>query len=227
VPYADPAVSPPLSSDPVVELSVRRSLRRSAARRAAAARSRVRRRQGRAGVAVLLGTMTLVAGGAAAQGVTTSKRPSSAKAHSSSAQVQAVQAAIGVEADGIVGPQTRRALKAFQKAQGLPVTGRIDAATVAAAGAGAAAKPLTDGMSSGSGGKAPAALERIAQCESGGDPTAVSSSGEYRGKYQFSRSTWRSMGGDGDPAEATEAEQDRIAGKLYAAQGTTPWPNCA
>jgi len=30
----------------------------------------------------------------------------------------------------------------------------------------------------------------------------------------------------GDPAEASEAEQDRIAAKLLAARGTTPWPNC-
>ena len=30
-----------------------------------------------------------------------------------------------------------------------------------------------------------AALDRIAQCESGGDPRAVSASGQYRGKYQF------------------------------------------
>ena len=70
-------------------------------------------------------------------------------------------------------------------------------------------------------------LARIARCESGGDPTAVSADGRYRGKYQFSRATWRDMGGSGDPAAAPEAEQDRIAAKLLAARGTAPWPNCA
>jgi muramidase (phage lysozyme) len=72
----------------------------------------------------------------------------------------------------------------------------------------------------------PAILERIAECESGGDPRAVSSGGQYRGKYQFLRSTWESYGGRGDPARASEAHQDRIALRLYRAQGTDPWPTC-
>ena len=38
-------------------------------------------------------------------------------------------------------------------------------------------------------------LESIAECESHGDPRAVSSDGTYRGKYQFDRGTWRSNGG--------------------------------
>ncbi|MDQ3677434.1 MAG: transglycosylase family protein [Actinomycetota bacterium] len=70
-------------------------------------------------------------------------------------------------------------------------------------------------------------LERIAQCESGGNPEAVSASGRYRGKYQFSRGTWRSVGGKGDPAETSEREQDRRALRLYKRDGTAPWPNCA
>ena len=70
------------------------------------------------------------------------------------------------------------------------------------------------------------ALSKIAQCESGGDPTAVSPSGQYRGKYQFSRTTWAELGGSGDPAAASEAEQDRMAAKLYAARGAQPWPVC-
>jgi hypothetical protein len=69
-------------------------------------------------------------------------------------------------------------------------------------------------------------LARIAACESGGDPTAVSADGRYHGKYQFSRATWRTMGGSGNPARAPEAEQDRIAAKLLARAGTSPWPNC-
>jgi resuscitation-promoting factor RpfB len=74
--------------------------------------------------------------------------------------------------------------------------------------------------------KLPSILRQIAECESGGDPTAVSPGGQYRGKYQFSVDTWRNLGGEGDPAEASEAEQDRLALKLYRRAGTSPWPNC-
>ena len=55
----------------------------------------------------------------------------------------------------------------------------------------------------------------------------MSADGRYRGKYQFSRATWRALGGKGDPAKAPEARQDRLAAKLLALSGTSPWPNCA
>ena len=71
-----------------------------------------------------------------------------------------------------------------------------------------------------------AALERIAQCESGGNPRAVSSNGLYFGKYQFSLGTWQGVGGQGNPAEAPEEEQDRRAAILYAQSGPAPWPVC-
>ena len=75
--------------------------------------------------------------------------------------------------------------------------------------------------------KLPKVLKKIAQCESGGDPRAISPDGKYRGKYQFSRPTRRSVGGHGDPAKASEYEQDKRALKLYKREGTKPWPNCA
>jgi soluble lytic murein transglycosylase-like protein len=71
-----------------------------------------------------------------------------------------------------------------------------------------------------------ATLEAIASCESGGNPTAISSDGSYRGKYQFSFETWASVGGSGDPAAASEPEQDYRAALLYAASGPSPWPVC-
>jgi hypothetical protein len=77
-----------------------------------------------------------------------------------------------------------------------------------------------------SGATAPPHLEAIAACESGGDPGAVDASGTYRGKYQFDMSTWSSVGGTGDPAAASEAEQDARAAQLYAQSGSTPWPVC-
>jgi hypothetical protein len=67
-------------------------------------------------------------------------------------------------------------------------------------------------------------LDAIASCESGGNPTATN--GPYRGKYQFTRATWRALGGHGDPADASEATQDRLALKLYRRSGTAPWPSC-
>jgi hypothetical protein len=69
-------------------------------------------------------------------------------------------------------------------------------------------------------------LEAIAACESGGDPGAVGGGGAYRGKYQFDYGTWASVGGSGDPAAASEAEQDQRAAMLYARSGSTPWPVC-
>jgi Transglycosylase-like domain len=76
------------------------------------------------------------------------------------------------------------------------------------------------------GGVSQATLDSIAACESGGDPTAVDSSGTYRGKYQFDTGTWASVGGSGDPAAAPESEQDYRAALLYSQSGSSPWPIC-
>ena len=72
----------------------------------------------------------------------------------------------------------------------------------------------------------PPQLEAIASCESGGDPTAVSADGTYRGLFQFDYGTWASVGGTGDPAAAPAAEQYQRAAILYARSGSTPWPVC-
>jgi hypothetical protein len=76
------------------------------------------------------------------------------------------------------------------------------------------------------GGVSQGTLDAIGACESGGDPTAVSSDGTYRGKYQFDYGTWASVGGSGDPAAAPEQEQDYRAALLYAQSGSSPWPIC-
>jgi hypothetical protein len=71
-------------------------------------------------------------------------------------------------------------------------------------------------------------LASIRSCESGGSGgySAVSPSGQYRGAYQFDYGTWASVGGTGDPAAASPAEQDRRAAMLYARSGSSPWPVC-
>jgi uncharacterized protein YabE (DUF348 family) len=66
----------------------------------------------------------------------------------------------------------------------------------------------------------------LAACESGGRPNAVSSTGKYRGMYQFSTTTWAGVGGSGDPAAASAAEQTQRAQMLYARGGAGQWPHC-
>ena len=141
--------------------------------------------------------------------------------------VRALQQKLGVSADGVYGPRTRAAVKRFQRAHGLAADGVAGPQTLAALGvATTAPKAEATGDAAAPPSDAQSTLQRIAQCESGGSPTAVSADGTYRGKYQFDRTTWREMGGTGDPAEAPEAEQDRIAAQLLAQRGTAPWPVC-
>lgn len=70
------------------------------------------------------------------------------------------------------------------------------------------------------------AWEKVRHCESGGNYSAVSGSGRYRGAYQFSRATWSSVGGSGDPAAASREEQDYRAKVLYDRSGRGQWPHC-
>jgi uncharacterized protein YabE (DUF348 family) len=67
----------------------------------------------------------------------------------------------------------------------------------------------------------------LAQCESGGNPTAVSSNGLYYGLYQFSLGTWEAVGGTGLPTDASAAEQTQRAQALQARSGWGQWPACA
>lgn len=66
---------------------------------------------------------------------------------------------------------------------------------------------------------------RLRMCENGGRYTSKPTD-FYRGAYQFDRATWKSVGGEGDPAQASPAEQDLRAKILYADRGRKPWPVC-
>jgi soluble lytic murein transglycosylase-like protein len=68
-------------------------------------------------------------------------------------------------------------------------------------------------------------LDAIAACESGGDPTAVNPAGYY-GLFQFDLGTWASVGGSGNPVDASVEEQYYRASVLYARAGSSPWPVC-
>ena len=202
----------------------RRSLRASQARRAKRARRRRNALRGRAGVTLAVAVFSVAAAGALAQDAATPLAPGV----QSTDTVRALQQKLGVSADGVYGPKTRAAVKRFQRAHGLTADGVAGPQTLAALGVSAApkAKEADDSSAAASSGDAAATLQRIAQCESGGNPSAVSADGTYRGKYQFDRETWRALGGSGDPADAPEAEQDRIAAALLAQRGTSPWPVC-
>lgn len=66
----------------------------------------------------------------------------------------------------------------------------------------------------------------LARCESGGNPSIVSSNGLYHGLYQFSTSTWRSVGGSGVASQASPDEQTARAKALFSRSGVGQWPHC-
>jgi hypothetical protein len=71
-----------------------------------------------------------------------------------------------------------------------------------------------------------ATLRSIAACESHSNPRAIGGGGTHRGLYQFSLSTWRVVGGDGDPAAASRWEQTWRAWLLLSRHGSGHWPVC-
>lgn len=67
----------------------------------------------------------------------------------------------------------------------------------------------------------------VARCESGLNPRAVSSTGKFRALYQWDAQTWRSVGGTGDPINASVLEQVQRAHTLFLRRGwVSPWPTC-
>jgi hypothetical protein len=171
-----------------------------------------------AAVPAFADTGTSASGGASATSEVIVKRGDRGSA------VRAIQRQLGITADGVFGPMTERAVKRFQRRHDLVPDGIVGPLTRAALGL----RPFSArSVRRTSSVTLPLVLRRIAQCESGGNPRAVSPGGTYRGKYQFSRETWRNLGGTGDPAAAPEWLQDRLALKLYRQAGTAPWPNCA
>lgn len=76
-----------------------------------------------------------------------------------------------------------------------------------------------------------ARLACIRHHESGGDYGAVSASGKYRGAHQWDRRTWDGVAAryrpelvGVDPAGASPADQDEMAGHLLDERGLQPWP---
>jgi septal ring factor EnvC (AmiA/AmiB activator) len=63
----------------------------------------------------------------------------------------------------------------------------------------------------------------IVMCESGGNYGALNPSSGAGGAYQILPSTWELYGGQGEPQNAPKAEQDRIAGEIWADSGPSAW----
>lgn len=67
---------------------------------------------------------------------------------------------------------------------------------------------------------------KLRMCESSNEYSINTGNG-YFGAYQFSLSTWQGLGLTGLPSNATPAEQDAAAYKLYREAGWSPWPACS
>ncbi|MGH8868063.1 MAG: ubiquitin-like domain-containing protein [Actinomycetes bacterium] len=95
---------------------------------------------------------------------------------------------------------------------------------------GSASRPASSSGGGGGGSYSPSSdglnWAALAECESGGDPQAYNPAGPYYGLYQFSLSTWQSVGGSGLPTEASSGEQTYRAQLLYQQSGAGQWPVC-
>lgn len=67
--------------------------------------------------------------------------------------------------------------------------------------------------------------DQVAACESGNN-WSISTGNGYSGGLQFSPSTWRANGGSGSAANASKAEQKRVARNVLKTQGAGAWPVC-
>lgn len=222
------------SSDLAAPARWHASLRASRARRMAAARRRVRRFRGRT---LLLGfavAMLVVSAGAA---LASRGGSNTLRYGMRGSAVKELQRKLHVHpASGYFGPKTRAAVKRFERRHHLRADGVAGPAVLSRLGmrvnsagsdTGSTGGTAPGGSSGGGHVRIPQELKKIAMCESGDNPRAVSPSGRYRGKYQFDMQTWKAWGGHGDPINNSEATQDRVALRLYKARGTKPWPNCA
>lgn len=67
-------------------------------------------------------------------------------------------------------------------------------------------------------------LAKIKMCESGGNYANMDTGHNgHWGAYQFDFGTWASVGGSGNPANASPSEQDMRAQLLFNLRGTGPW----
>lgn len=68
--------------------------------------------------------------------------------------------------------------------------------------------------------------DALAECESGGN-WGINTGNGFSGGLQFTPSTWAAFGGTGNAANASKAEQIRVAENVQAGQGWGAWPACS
>jgi type IV secretory pathway VirB10-like protein len=143
-----------------------------------------------------------------------------AAAQAAAAQAAAVQSA----AEQAAAEQAAAAQAAAQQAAAQQAAAQQAAAEQAAQQASSAQSQQADTSSAPdpSGG----VWAELRQCESGGDYSDDTGNGYY-GAYQFSLSTWESLGYSGLPSDAPPSEQDAAAQQLQAQSGWGQWPACA
>lgn len=134
--------------------------------------------------------------------------------------------------------ETRQASDAVRQAEEARIAAEEEAARLAAeeeaARVAAEAEALRATMRHrGTGRSSDGQWAALRNCESSGNYAAVSSTGTYRGAYQFSQATWNSVASAHhpwligvDPASASPADQDAQARALYAMSGRGQWPEC-
>jgi Transglycosylase-like domain len=71
----------------------------------------------------------------------------------------------------------------------------------------------------------PAAWDRLAQCEAGGN-WATNTGNGYYGGIQFSLGSWQAVGGTGRPDQASRETQIAMGQRLYNQGGWGHWPAC-
>jgi peptidoglycan hydrolase-like protein with peptidoglycan-binding domain len=123
--------------------------------------------------------------------------------------IKQVQTKLNVKADGIIGPETQKALKDFQSSKGLPANGQLDQQTLSALGVsgsaagGASAKPEKKSEGSAAGGASASTekkSEQAAQPKSEGKAEGSAAAGGSSGSAAGSPSS-------SSPASGSTTEQ--------------------
>jgi len=167
-----------------------------------------------------------------------------ATARSAAARAREALARLGAVAAGLAGEVAReQALLGEVHGEIATLVAKAAARAAAAAAARAAAYAAAQRLSAAEGLPSAAGVAAVAagplptgslaadfaalrECESGDDYQLDTGNGYY-GAYQFSLSTWYSLGETGLPSAAPPRVQDAAAYRLYEQDGWSPWPTCA
>lgn len=131
-------------------------------------------------------------------------------------------------------PKTKVVIQGTKKKETPADTGGSDSGDSGSSGGSDSGDSSTGGGDSGSTGGSMSTAEikamlggpgskwySIVECESNFNPKA--SNGTHFGLFQFLPSTWQSMGGSGNPSDASPQEQFQRAKKLQAQEGWSQW----